>query len=311
MVVDSSQLIHLCPVCDRPYRDKDAVRNHISGAQSGGHSGMSGYNLDRPIPSRAPQIQECDIEGRREAVETKVELMPGDNVKVKYKDLATSLDLPVSFVARVVKRHLDLVPVGGAGRDKSNLIIEEWGDLTGKQQDTLLAAAYFPEYTHSEIANLRMSGHGSQSQVSTTVRKYSWMFSHPDIDTPIEPTDDSSSTEGGVEYEGVADTLERITIDDDGKAPTEELEGDSGDETPGGSVEESEEPDAVCQECGESHDDGDCWDEENMTAEDPTHEDDEVVVELDTDLAFSAVSSLIETGNHADAHEIFEQAIDG
>lgn len=313
MPSDSSQLLYVCPICDRPFRSEDECREHITASKSDGHSGWNGHTMGRPLDIRRPDIETYDYDDWESKVRLEVESEYSKQAEVPYAPVAETLDLPEPFVAWYLKYQMDRKPVMEDGAGLHHMALR-WDDLTDKQQHTLLAWAYYPELTHKEVAGLKFSGHAYQGTVSQTIRMYGWMLGHPELDTPIQPVEKSEQGEVTMTG-GVDDMLESLKSDEEEEEP-------EADEEPVPDIEEEMEQEAaelVEEMEAEAEDEPD--EEEPESGREPRGSQPESgapepgtatvspgVTFLESDLAFEAISALIETGQHEEAREVFRRA---
>lgn len=233
MASDSSQVVYSCPFCREYFLDEKDCRDHIRDTPSGGHSGKNGHTMDTPIEVLHPQVDEIDFGKWEERVAEWIEdaaYLDG-TVEVEGTLMHDETGLPKPYVRFEAERQGYTV-VDSQGRSAGD-IVKSWDDLTDKYKETVLAAAYYPDYTYAELVEEGLSGYNSQGTTSNAVRLYSWMFAHPDVETPIEPTE-GEPEEGTVTTNGDVDTM------------LEGLEGSESEEP-----EEPEEPETVeCPDCG-------------------------------------------------------------
>lgn len=287
---DSSLALYRCPFCPLLSRDRDEVLDHIEETTEGAHAGMDRGTLDRPIPELFPTIKECPFgdwaEAIRDFARASDEIEEGDTVN--YRAVAETLGLPKSYISY----HLDKLGyevTSGSGYRK---ISASWDQLTDKQQHTLLAWAYFPEYTHDELAEMDYSGHETQSTISKTIREHGWMLSHPGIDTPVYPTEQKDDR-GEVEFEGdteeMLEDLERIVPGEAEEPDEEAMEGAGApSSTPEPRGERTKEADPE-PEPGDEGGSGMLY------------------ATLGKDMAYETMCSFIETGRYEEARMLFEQ----
>lgn len=325
MAADSTARLYLCPICDAPFRGEDDCRHHITNSKNSGHSGVNGFKMDRPLDVRVPEIEEKPITEWRKAILQTADTLAEDG-EVDYGEVADHTETPKPFAARVLEHDSDLTPAPRRGFGRVNM---EWDDLNQNQKDTLLAWAFFPEHTHRELAEMALTGHEYQGTVSRTVRDYGWMFSHPEIDTPIAPTPEHGGSEGTITTEGEVEAAMQHIGDSDAH--------DAQDRT---AAQNDEHPtdEYVCDNCGKGFDnqmglsvhegrwcdaDTDAATGEEPESTDTTPEPDPApepepeptavldggVAVLDEDTAFETIAALIETGRYDAAESVFLTAV--
>jgi hypothetical protein len=290
MATDTSKLIYVCPVCEKFARSMGPVLSHVQDSEDEEHRRLRKRNdeLEPLIEFRSPSF-DADINVERwmeEFVEAHEAIADaGEDWEVSALSSRLSNDIPSSFVAFVAS-DFDYEGV----HTKTATC---WRDLTTKQQNTLLTWVYYPDKIHSEIASMSCSGHDSQSSVSSTIRKHGWMFYVPGTGTPVSATDDEKISEWVGELK-----TESFNV-------TEEVAEPEPDD---------EQLEAECQECGESHDDGACWDEEDDDERDgEAGKTVEVSMLLNKDEGFRIVKALIESDSLADtelAEKLWNRSVD-
>lgn len=221
MASDASNLLYLCPYCPQAFRVETDCRDHISELDDGGHNGVNGYDNDRTIEVRHPDIEEEPIEGWQDTVATALSESYEGEIEVPYEAIAEDHDLPQSFVAHELVYTHDREPVDGGGQRLKGKINLRWDQLTDKQQDTLLAWAYFPEKTHAELADMPLSGHDHQGSVSSTIRDHGWMLSHPDANAPISPREEPRHEGTETTEDDLGDLLDGIGLVGEDEDPEE------------------------------------------------------------------------------------------
>ena len=303
MVTESSHTLYLCPVCSRAFREEQECRNHITTSKSDGHSGKNGHDLAGPLDIRYPQPRQFPVERWADVLDNYAE-----GEEVKYVQLADQLDIPAPFAGmKLGELGYDPVPHHGLTRSAKS-----WDELTEKQQDTLLAWAYFPDLSHEQLADHPLSGHIDQSSVSTTIRRYGWVFSTSMFDTPFSVTeleqdaevDHTVAVEGDTTFEDMMETADLIStgaVDPDEVVSSEEAR-ETLDEEPVDADADDKLDELVEEHSGPE------------MAEDPgaeqTEEDEGVTLAVDEDTAYNALVAAVEAGDLTTAYELWEVALD-